>query len=77
MCHTHNAHPKLHTLIPHTPRPPKTNKYCTGGVRCERASAYLKEKGAAFADVLQLAGGVQRYLEEFPDGGLFAGRLFV
>ncbi|KIZ00894.1 hypothetical protein MNEG_7068 [Monoraphidium neglectum] len=51
--------------------------YCTGGVRCERASAYLREKGPAFAEVYQLSGGVQRYLEEFPDGGLFAGKLFV
>jgi predicted sulfurtransferase len=52
-------------------------QYCTGGVRCERASAYLREKGPAFADVVQLSGGIQRYLEAFPDGGHFAGRLFV
>lgn len=31
--------------------------YCTGGVRCERASAYLREKGPAFANVYQLKGG--------------------
>jgi hypothetical protein len=31
--------------------------YCTGGVRCERASAYLREMGPAFADVAQLSGG--------------------
>ena len=30
--------------------------YCTGGVRCERASAYLREKGAGFENVLQLSG---------------------
>ena len=30
--------------------------YCTGGVRCERASAYLREKGAAFDSVFQLRG---------------------
>lgn len=34
--------------------------YCTGGVRCERASAYLKEKGEGFGDVYQLQGGIQR-----------------
>jgi predicted sulfurtransferase len=32
--------------------------YCTGGVRCERASAYLRESG--FENVAQLAGGIQR-----------------
>ena len=30
--------------------------YCTGGVRCERASAYLRAKGPAFRDVYQLQG---------------------
>ena len=30
--------------------------YCTGGVRCERASAYLRSKGSAFQDVIQLQG---------------------
>ena len=30
--------------------------YCTGGVRCERASAYVRQKGPAFQDVLQLRG---------------------
>ena len=30
--------------------------YCTGGVRCERASAYLRSKGPAFQDVVQLHG---------------------
>lgn len=30
--------------------------YCTGGVRCERASAYLREKGAPFDRVYQLQG---------------------
>ncbi|KAG5177691.1 hypothetical protein JKP88DRAFT_350674 [Tribonema minus] len=51
--------------------------YCTGGVRCERASAYLRAKGPAFADVVQLSGGIERYLQAFPDGGFFAGKNFV
>ncbi|CAG9464801.1 unnamed protein product [Pedinophyceae sp. YPF-701] len=50
--------------------------YCTGGVRCERASALVRARGEGFADVVQLRGGVQRYLEEFPDG-LFRGQNFV
>ncbi|GMH44089.1 hypothetical protein BSKO_12023 [Bryopsis sp. KO-2023] len=51
--------------------------YCTGGVRCERASAYLRDKGPGFDDVGQLKGGIQRYLEAFPDGGFFDGKNFV
>ena len=41
--------------------------YCTGGVRCEKASAFLRTQGVQ--DVAQLAGGIHRYLEAFPDGG--------
>ena len=48
--------------------------YCTGGVRCEKASAYLKENG--FEDVGQLQGGIINYLEQFNDGN-FEGNLFV
>ncbi|GLC50616.1 hypothetical protein PLESTB_000399800 [Pleodorina starrii] len=51
--------------------------YCTGGVRCERASAYLREKGPDFSRVFQLSGGIQRYLERFPDGGFFRGKNFL
>ena len=41
--------------------------YCTAGVRCERASAFLRNKG--IDDVYQLDGGVHRYLEHFKEGG--------
>jgi predicted sulfurtransferase len=64
--------------------------YCTGGVRCERASAYIREKGGDFSNVFQLHGGVQRYLEAAEagslanssdsnalDSSLWGGRLFV
>lgn len=60
--------------------------YCTGGVRCERASAYLIEVvGVERKRVGQLEGGIVRYLEEFGDGGgqwrgknlTFDGRLAV
>ncbi|KAM7273530.1 hypothetical protein ACFE04_028194 [Oxalis oulophora] len=51
--------------------------YCTGGIRCEMASAYLRSKGAGFENVFQLYGGIQRYLEQFPDGGFFQGKNFV
>ncbi|KAK8651573.1 hypothetical protein V6N13_141172 [Hibiscus sabdariffa] len=51
--------------------------YCTGGIRCEVASAYIRSKGAGFENVFQLYGGIQRYLEQFPDGGFFRGKNFV
>ena len=50
--------------------------YCTGGIRCEKASAYLKAKG--FDNVFQLQGGIHRYLEEYPGNDKkFLGRNFV
>ncbi|PIN74340.1 hypothetical protein COV20_00245 [Candidatus Woesearchaeota archaeon CG10_big_fil_rev_8_21_14_0_10_45_16] len=38
--------------------------YCTGGVRCEKASAYMKEQG--FEHVYQLDGGIINYVNQFP-----------
>lgn len=38
--------------------------FCTGGIRCEKASAYLLEQG--FAEVYQLDGGILKYLEVIP-----------
>lgn len=50
--------------------------YCTGGIRCEKASAYLKSKG--HCNVYQLQGGIHRYLEEIPSSSKkFLGRNFV
>jgi UPF0176 protein len=47
--------------------------YCTGGIRCEKASVYLVEQG--FKDVYQLNGGIFNYINQFPDtyweGGMF------
>ena len=52
--------------------------YCTGGVRCEKASAYLKHHG--FKDVNQLHGGVIDYVRQIKAQGLeskFIGKNFV
>lgn len=49
--------------------------FCTGGIRCERASAYLNTKGVA-KKVYQIKGGIHRYIEEFPDGH-FRGKNYV
>jgi len=47
--------------------------YCTGGIRCEKSSAFLKENG--FKNVFQLEGGIINYINEFKDehyeGGCF------
>jgi UPF0176 protein len=43
----------------------KIAMFCTGGIRCEKASAYLKGEG--YDEVYQLRGGVLRYLEEVPE----------
>lgn len=52
--------------------------YCTGGIRCERASAYLKKEiGGKVDGVFQLQGGIERYLKAFPDGGYWRGKNFV
>ncbi len=54
----------------------KIAMYCTGGIRCEKASAYLLERG--FQNVYQLEGGILRYLEKIPEGeSLWQGECFV
>ena len=47
---------------------------CTGGIRCEKMSAYLLHKG--FKDVYQLDGGIHSYMEKYP-GKDFLGTLFT
>ena len=50
--------------------------YCTGGVRCEKSTAYLKELG--FKNVYQLKGGILRYLQTTPEEkSLWQGGCFV
>lgn len=56
----------------------KIAMYCTGGIRCEKASAYLKLKG--FKNVYQLNGGIINYLDYFKDKRLetlWNGECFV
>jgi len=53
----------------------KVLMYCTAGVRCERATAYLKEKKLS-KEVYQIKGGIHRYIEEYPDG-FFRGKNYV
>ncbi|MEX1220719.1 MAG: rhodanese-related sulfurtransferase [Idiomarina sp.] len=43
----------------------KVAMFCTGGIRCEKSTAYLKEQG--FDEVYHLKGGILKYLEEVPE----------
>ena len=52
--------------------------YCTGGIRCEKASAYYKHKG--FKNVFQLEGGIIEYTRQVKSEGIenkFLGKNFV
>ena len=54
------------------------DRYCTGGIRCEKASAYFKYKG--FENVYQLEGGIIEYTRQVKAQGLdnkFRGKNFV
>ncbi|PCK07055.1 MAG: hypothetical protein COA42_16250 [Alteromonadaceae bacterium] len=50
--------------------------FCTGGIRCEKSTAYLKQEG--FEEVYHLEGGILKYLEEVPaEESLWEGECFV
>jgi UPF0176 protein len=54
----------------------KVAMYCTGGIRCEKSTAYLKEQG--FEEVYHLEGGILKYLEEVPSAEtMWQGECFV
>ncbi|MEO3866143.1 oxygen-dependent tRNA uridine(34) hydroxylase TrhO [Rheinheimera fenheensis] len=54
----------------------KVAMFCTGGIRCEKSTAYLKEQG--FDEVYHLDGGILKYLEEMPaENSLWQGECFV
>lgn len=62
-----NLSPKTHQKIAMT---------CTGGIRCEKASAYLKQQG--FKEVYHLKGGILQYIEDMPkEQSLWHGDCFV
>tara|TARA_R110002073_G_scaffold20125_5_gene72632 strand:- start:327 stop:1256 length:930 start_codon:yes stop_codon:yes gene_type:complete len=54
----------------------KVAMYCTGGIRCEKSTAYLKKQG--FEEVYHLQGGILKYLKEIPEeASLWQGECFV
>jgi UPF0176 protein len=54
----------------------KVAMFCTGGIRCEKASSYMISEG--FDEVYHLEGGILKYLEEVkPENSLWQGECFV
>ena len=54
----------------------KIAMFCTGGIRCEKSTAFLKSKG--FDEVYHLEGGILKYLEDVPkEESLWQGECFV
>jgi UPF0176 protein len=54
----------------------KVAMFCTGGIRCEKSTAYMKEQG--FDEVYHLEGGILKYLEEVPkEETMWEGECFV
>ncbi|KAL7541177.1 hypothetical protein ACHAXR_011632 [Thalassiosira sp. AJA248-18] len=53
----------------------KVLMYCTGGIRCVKASAMLKQRGVE--DVMHLKGGIHRYVEQYGSNGFYKGKVFV
>ena len=57
-------------------KPPKVAMFCTGGIRCEKSTAFLKAEGVD--EVYHLEGGILRYLEEMPaSDSLWQGQCYV
>ncbi|TNE64300.1 MAG: rhodanese-related sulfurtransferase [Alphaproteobacteria bacterium] len=55
---------------------PRVAMFCTGGIRCEKSTAFMKEQG--FEEVYHLEGGILKYLEEMPAAeSLWQGECFV
>ncbi|MDZ7922959.1 MAG: rhodanese-related sulfurtransferase [Marinagarivorans sp.] len=54
----------------------KIAMFCTGGIRCEKSTAFMKQQG--FDEVYHLKGGILKYLEEVPkENTLWEGECFV
>jgi UPF0176 protein len=77
----HAIKPKIKTFkdikreLETLPRDEPVLTYCTGDIRCEYLSAYMKHKG--FKDVYHLEGGIVKYGEQFGDQGHWEGKCYV
>ena len=69
------AEARLRPLVNDQP-PKRIAMFCTGGIRCEKASSYLQQKG--FGEVHHLRGGILKYLEQVPEAeSRWQGECFV
>ena len=65
--------PALH---PTSGKKPKVAMFCTGGIRCEKSTAFMRSQG--FDEVYHLEGGILKYLESVPEAqSLWQGQCFV
>lgn len=70
-----DANPQLAGTSPSNKKP-KVAMFCTGGIRCEKSTAYLRAQG--FEEVFHLEGGILKYLETVPaEQSLWQGECFV
>lgn len=71
-----NNNKQLHEHERHVHEQQPILMYCTGGIRCEKASVMLKKSGIN-NPIYQLNGGIHRYLEQYGNDGYFHGKNFV
>ncbi|MGS0646676.1 oxygen-dependent tRNA uridine(34) hydroxylase TrhO [Komagataeibacter melomenusus] len=65
-----------HAELLHEGRTPRIAMFCTGGIRCEKATAFVRAEGVE--DVFHLQGGILKYLETVPEAqSLWDGECFV
>lgn len=63
-------------LQAHGGKKPKVAMFCTGGIRCEKSTAYMRAQG--YDEVYHLEGGILKYLEHIaPENSLWQGECFV
>lgn len=68
-----NQAPALH---PASGKKPKVAMFCTGGIRCEKSTAFMRAQG--YDEVYHLEGGILKYLETVPEAqSLWQGQCFV
>ncbi|WP_036814114.1 rhodanese-related sulfurtransferase [Polaromonas sp. CG_9.11] len=64
------------TLAPVDGKKPRVAMFCTGGIRCEKSTAYMRAQG--FEEVYHLEGGILKYLETMPEAqSRWQGECFV
>ena len=65
----------LKAVVAELPRKKPVLTYCTGDVRCEYLSAYMRSRG--FQSVYHLDGGIMKYGKVYGDAGLWRGKCYV